>query len=85
MQNNFFSHQSVSQRLAKKLQDWYKVSTEVIHNLDKSSIIVNGLTFTVSRCKQFDKHNGQFSLTHNSKLIEVTQMYSLVNNTTKNK
>ena len=85
MKNKFFSHQSVSQRLAKKLQDWYNVSTEVIHNSDSSNIITNGLTFTVSRCKQFDKWNGQFSLFYNSKLIEITEMYSLVNKTSKNK
>ena len=85
MQIKFFSHQSVSQRLSKKLEDWYNVSTEVIHNSDSSEIITNGLTFIVSRCKQFDSNNGQFSLTHNSKLIEVTEMYSLVNKTSKNK
>jgi hypothetical protein len=84
MQNKFFGHQAVSQRLSKKLQDWYNVSTQVIHNSDTSDIITNGLTFTVSRCKQFDSHNGQFSLTHNTKLIEVTEMYSLVKNS-KNK
>lgn len=84
MQNKFFSHQAVSQRLAKKLQEWYMVSVNVIHNDDSSDIITNGLTFIVSRCKQFDSTNGQFTLTHNSKLIECTEMYSLVNKS-KNK
>jgi len=84
MQNKFFSHQSVSQRLAKKLQDWYNVSVTVKHHSDTSDIITNNLIFTVSRCKQFDASNGQFSLTHNSKLVECTEMYKLVNKS-KNK
>ena len=84
MQNKFFCHQAVSQRLANKLKDWYKVSVNIIHNDDSSDIITNGLTFTVSRCKQFDSKNGQFSLTHNSKLVECTEMYNLVNKS-KNK
>jgi hypothetical protein len=84
MQNNLFGHQAVSQRLANKLKDWYKVSVNIINNDDSSDIITNGLTFTVSRCKQFDSSNGQFSLTHNSKLIECTEMYKLVNKS-KNK
>ena len=78
MQLEFFSHQAVSQRLSKKLQDWYSVSTTVNHLEDTSTIEVNGLTFMISRCKQFDKTNGQFSLTHKGKLIECTQMYIMV-------
>ena len=84
MKNEFFSHQSVSQRLSKKLHDWYEVSTKVNHLEDTSTIEVNDLKFEVSRCKQFDSSNGQFSLTHNGKLIECTQMYSIVNQS-KNK
>lgn len=85
MQNKFFGHQAVSQRLSQKLQDWYNVLVTVNHCEDNSDIYVNGLTFNVSRCKQFDSSNGQFSLTHNSKLIECTQMYSLVNKSSNNK
>jgi len=84
MQNKFFGHLAVSQRLAKKLKDWYNVSVNIIHKDDSSDIITNGLTFTISRCKQFDASNGQFSLIHNSKLIECTEMYKLVNKS-KNK
>lgn len=78
MENKFFSHQSVSQRLSKKLQDWYGVSPTINHSNDTSDIEVNGLTFIVSRCKQFDNSNGQFILTHNGKLIECTKMYTMV-------
>jgi hypothetical protein len=85
MQNKFFGHQAVSQRLANKLKDWYKVSVNIIHNEDASDIITNGLTFTVSRCQQFDSSNGSFRLTHNSKLVDCTEMYSLVNKSSKNK
>lgn len=85
MQNKIFGHQAVSQRLSQKLQDWYNVFVTVKHYEDNSDIIVNGLTFNVSRCKQFDSSNGQFSLTHNSKLIECTGMYKMVNKSSKNK
>jgi hypothetical protein len=80
MKNIFFSHQSISQRLAEKLQAWYKVPTDVIHKSEESKIIVNDLIFTVSNCKQTDKQNGQFLLTHNSNLIVATDMYLLVRN-----
>ena len=83
MQIEFFSHQAVSQRLSKKLQDWYSVNPKVTHSEDTSTIEVNDLKFEVSRCKQFDSSNGQFSLTHNGKLIECTQMYSIVNQSKK--
>lgn len=85
MQNKLFGHQAVSRRLSKKLQDWYNVLVTVNHYLDTSDIIINDLTFTISRCKQFDSNNGQFSLIHNSKLIECTEMYKLVNKSSKNK
>lgn len=78
MQIEFFSHQAVSQRLSKKLQDWYSVNPVVTHSENTSTIKVNGLKFEVSRCKQFDKQNGQFTLTHKGKIIECTQMYIMV-------
>ena len=74
-----FSHQSVSQRLSKKLEEWYSVKPQVTHLEETSTILVNDLLFTVSRCRQFDKTNGQYSLTHNGKLIEYNKMNSLVN------
>ena len=78
MKNDFFSHQSVSQRLSKKLRDWYGVSVVVNHLSDSSNIEVNNLKFEVSRCKQFDNTSGKFSIIHNDKLIEFTKMYDLV-------
>ena len=83
MELGIFSHKSVSQRLSKKLQDWYGVTTTINHFEDSSTIEVNGLLFMVSRCKQFDKTNGQFTLTYNGKLIECTQMYVLVKQSRK--
>ena len=87
MQNKFFGHEAVSQRLSKKLKDWYKVPVSTKHLNDEgvSNIITNGLMFTVSHCQQFDSSNGSFRLTHNSKLVECTEMYNLVNKTKTNK
>ena len=65
MKNDFFSHQSVSQRLSKKLRDWYGVSVVVNHLSDSSNI-------------EFDNTSGKFSIIHNDKLIEFTKMYDLV-------
>ena len=80
MQNQFFNNRSNAERLSKKLNDWYGVNAIAKHNEDYSSIIVNGLEFTVSNSKQFDKNNGQFSLRYDSRLIDINKMYSLVNN-----
>jgi hypothetical protein len=80
MQNQFFNNRTNAERLSKKLINWYGVNPTVKHNEDYSEILVNGLKFTVSNSKQFDKHNAQFSLRHDSRLIDCTKMYSLVNN-----
>ena len=78
MESKFFGHQAVSQRLSKKLQDWYGATTTVTHGVDSSTLQANGLTFIISHCRQYDSHNGGFRLTQNGKLIDINRMYGQV-------
>ena len=83
MTNPFFNNKSNAERLSNKLINWYGANSITKHLPEHSEIHVNNLIFIVSKSKQFDKSNGAFSLTFNSKPIECTQMYSLVNNQNK--
>lgn len=78
MKSKFFGHQAVSQRLSKKLQDWYGAKTTVTHEADSSTLQVNGLLFTVSHCQQYDSQNGGFRLTQDGKTIDISRMYGQV-------
>ena len=83
MKNPFFNNKSNAERLSKKLINWYGAKSTTKHLTDHSEIHVNDMVFIVSKSEQFDISNGQFSLTFNSKPIDCTKMYSLVNNSNK--
>ena len=78
MESKTFGHQAVSQRLSKKLQDWYGATTTVTHGAEESTLETAGLTFTVSHCRQYDRQNGGFRLSQNGRPIDITTMYGQV-------
>ena len=78
MESKTFGHQAVSQRLSKKLQDWYGATTTVTHGAEESTLQANGLTFIVSHCRQYDRQNGGFRLSQNGRPIDITTMYGQV-------
>jgi hypothetical protein len=79
MKKSFFNNQTNAERLSKKLINWYGAKSIVKHSENHSEIHVNNMVFVVSDSIQIDKGNGCFRLTHNSKPIEFTTMYDLVN------